>query len=107
MLDLYLQHGISENVNGELTLACSPSREAALFMGGMAQDPWPLLEKITCPVLLVEGKSSENRLVIDLVRAASVVPDAELKVVTEAGHLVPMEKPGEVLALIMEFFTGS
>ncbi len=104
MLDLYLQHGISEAGGGQLTLACSPKREAALFMGGMVQDPWPLLERISCPVLLVEGEKSENRLVIDLGRAASVIPDANLKQVPEAGHLVPMEKPEETLALIRDFF---
>ncbi|MEW6555602.1 MAG: alpha/beta hydrolase [Actinomycetota bacterium] len=104
MLDLYLQHGLSEATGGKLTLACSPGREAALFMGGMVQDPWPLLEKISCPVLLVEGERSENRLVIDLGRAASVMPDADLKQVSGAGHLVPMEKPEETLALIRGFF---
>jgi lipase len=103
VLDLYLQHGLTEADSGELTLACSPRREAALFMGGMEIDPWPLLEKITCPVLLVEGEKSENRLVIDLGRAASIIPNADLEVVADAGHLVPMEKPREVLALIREF----
>lgn len=104
MLDLYLDHGMTEAENGALTLACHPDREAALFMGGMARDPWPLLENISCPVLLVEGENSENREVIDLKRAASVIPGAELKVVAEAGHLVPMEKPEEIVAIIREFF---
>lgn len=103
MLDLYLRHGMSANEESGLTLACHPRREAALFMGGMAQDPWPLMEKISCPVLLVEGGRSENRLVIDLGRAASVVPRGELRVVADAGHLVPMERPREVLALILQF----
>jgi pimeloyl-ACP methyl ester carboxylesterase len=104
MLDLYLHHGLTRAEDETLTLACSPRREASLFMGGMEQDPWPLLEKINCPVLFVEGEKSENRLVIDLERAASVIPGADLRLVADAGHLVPMEKPGEVLALIREFF---
>ena len=91
MLDLYLRHGMSSYEEPGLTLACHPRREAALFMGGMAQDPWPLLERIACPVLLLEGGRSENRLVIDLGRAASVIPRGELEVVADAGHLVPME----------------
>ena len=104
MLDIYLEHGITRADNGALTLACSPNREAALFMGGMEKDPWPLLEKISCPVLLVEGENSENRLAIDLRRAASIIPRANLQVIPGAGHLVPMEKPDELLALILEFF---
>jgi len=104
VLDLYLEHGVTKADNGALTLACHPRREAALFMGGMEQDPWPLLQKISCPVLLVEGENSENRTVIDLERAASIIPGADLRVVADAGHLVPMEKPHELLALILEFF---
>jgi lipase len=105
MLDLYLDHGMTEADNGALTLTCHPKREAALFMGGMARDPWPLLEKISCPVLLVEGENSENREAIDLKRAASIIPGAELRIIAGAGHLVPMEKPRETVALIREFFT--
>jgi len=104
MLDLYLEYGMTKADNGMLTLACQPEREAALFMGGTEQDPWRLLEKISCPVLLVEGENSENRTVIDLERAASLIPEAELKIVAGAGHLVPMEKPHELLALLLKFF---
>jgi lipase len=104
MLDLYLEHGMTEADNGRLTLVCQPQREASLFMGGMKVDPWPLLEDISCPVLLVEGGDSENGQVIDLRRAASVIPEADLLVVEGAGHLVPMERPYEMLALIQEFF---
>ena len=106
MLDLYLEYGMNRSDNGELTLACQPEREAALFMGAMAKDPWKLLEKISCPVLLVEGENSDNRTVIDLEYATSLMPKAELKVVPGAGHLVPMERPHELLALLLEFFGG-
>lgn len=106
MLELYLEYGMTEADNGALTLVCHPKREAALFMGGMVKDPWSLLERISCPVLLVEGEKSENRKVIDLARAASVMPAADLSVVPGAGHLVPMERPREVLELILEFFAS-
>jgi lipase len=106
MLDLYLQHGMTEADNGALTLACQPAREAALFMGGMETDPWPLLERVTCPSLLVEGGDSENNTVIDLERAAGVMHDARLEVIAGAGHLVPMEKPGELLSVIGGYLAG-
>jgi pimeloyl-ACP methyl ester carboxylesterase len=104
VLELYLEHGMTQADNGALTLVCQPRREAALFMGSLEKDPWPLLEKITCPVLLVAGADSENSAVIDLAFAASLIPEAELRVIQDAGHLVPMEKPYELLALIREFF---
>jgi lipase len=107
MLGLYLEYGMTKADNGALELACRPEREAALFMGGRAQDPWLLLERISCPVLFVEGGESENRQVVDVARAASMIPRASITVVEGAGHLVPMEKPRETLELIRGFIEAS
>ena len=104
MLQIYLERGVVEDGKGSLTLSCHPRREAALFMGGMARDPWEVMEKVRCPVLLVEGELSENREFIDLARAAELMPRAQLQVVKGVGHLVLMEKPRETLALIRDFF---
>ena len=62
MLELYITHGMTRGDNGGLRLACSPQREAALFMGGRQFDPWPLLSKVSCPVLIVEGEKSGYRV---------------------------------------------
>ncbi len=105
MLDLYLRHGMVDAGGAGLTLACSPRREASLFMGGMQYDPWPLLPKITCPVLVVEGEESENRQFIDLKKAVSLMPRGEYVSVPDAGHLIPMEKPLETAGMIGTFFS--
>lgn len=106
MLELYIKHGMTEEEeSGGLCLSCSPRREASLFMGGNARDPWPLLPEITCPVLIVEGGESENRKFIDLKYAASLFPRGSYRSVDGAGHLVPMEKPEAVYEIISEFFT--
>ncbi len=102
-LELYLRHGMVEEESGGLTLACHPRREASLFMGSRAMDPWPLLADVSCPVLVVEGEESENRPFIDLKKAATDFPLGEHRLVEAAGHLVPMERPKEVLALIRRF----
>ena len=102
ILELYLRHGMSGN-DGGLRLTCSPRREAALFMGGMQCDPWPLLSRISCPVLILEGEKSENREVIDYDRVRLLIPDCTHRRVG-AGHLIPMEKPREVSRLVREFF---
>jgi len=106
-LELYLQYGLASGESGELTLACSPRREAALFMGGLSYNPWPLLDKITSPALVLEGENSENRSYIDLEKAASLMPNGTYKLVKDAGHLIPMEKPAETAALFKEFFNLS
>ncbi|MFP4475949.1 MAG: alpha/beta fold hydrolase [Desulfatibacillaceae bacterium] len=103
MLDLYVRYGMVSGDGGGLTLACQPGREAALFMGSRHMNPWPLLPDVSCPTLILEGETSENRSFIDLGHAASLMPDARHHMVQGAGHLVPMEKPGEVARLLLEF----
>jgi pimeloyl-ACP methyl ester carboxylesterase len=104
MMELYIEYGMKPGASGGLQLACSPQREAALFMGGMQYDPWPDLSRVACPVLVLEGEVSENRHFIDLPRATSLFPHGAHKIIPGAGHLIPMEKPREVGAVIKTFF---
>jgi lipase len=106
MVELYINHGMTVAENGGLRLACSPQREAALFMGGRQFDPWPLLPRVSCPVLIVEGEKSENRGFIDLGRIQSLIPHCDHVLVKDAGHLIPMERPREVTLLIGGFFSA-
>jgi len=102
MLTLYIEHGMMPQDTG-LTLTCSPGREAALFMGGMHHNPWPLLDKILCPTLVIEGEKSENQRVIDLKKAANLIPEGSYQIVKNAGHLIPMEFPSICLDIFLEF----
>lgn len=102
-LDLYIEHGTVPKQDFGLELTCPPPREAALFMGGMHYDPWPLLPKVQCPVLVLEGDRSANRSFIDLEKAAAEFPHGRFQRMADAGHLLVMEKPKEVLGLIKAF----
>lgn len=104
MLDLYVRYGMVPGETGGLNLACHPRREAALFMGSQKRDPWPLLHKVECPVMVMEGEVSDNRQFIDLKKAASLFPVGSYRMINAAGHLVPMEKPAEVTAILHGFF---
>lgn len=104
MLDLYLKHGMVETKPGQgLELACPPTEEAALFLGGNLYDPWPMLAKITCPVLVCEGENSENRDFTDFKKVANTLPKGAYRLVHDAGHLIPMEKPEETFSIISRF----
>jgi lipase len=103
MLELYIRHGMSAE-DGGLRLTCGPRREAALFMGGMQYDPWPLLSRVSCPVLILEGDKSDSRGFIDIDRIRTLIPDCAHHLVSGAGHLIPMEQPREVIRLIRDFF---
>ena len=106
MLDLYTKYGMITGDDGGLTLACSPRKEASLLMGGNAKNPWPLLSEVKCPVLLVEGETSDNKLFIDLKKALSLFPDGSYYEVKNAGHLIPMEQPSKIAELIIKFCAG-
>ena len=104
MLDLYVEYGMMPSDKGGLELACHPKREAALFMGSMAYDPWPVLEKVTCPVLVLEGERTENKGFIDQEKAARSFPNGQYQKVQGARHLIPMEKPEETVTIMRAFF---
>jgi lipase len=104
MLELYIDHGMKEAEGGGLQLTCSPRREASLFMGSMGYDPWPLLPRVVCPTLILEGEKSQNRGFIDLKMVTSTIPQSTYRMVSHAGHLIPMENPKLTLEIIEEFF---
>jgi lipase len=104
VLKLYVRYGMIRTHTGTLQLACSPQHEAALFMGGMQYDPWPLLPNVTCPVLILEGEKSENRHLIDLTEVVSHLSQGSHKIIKGAGHLIPMELPEMTAAIIGDYF---
>jgi len=104
VLQLYLRHGMMPSEDGGLRLVCPPRKEASLFMGSLHFDPWPLLPLVRCPTLLLEGETSNNKSYIDLAKAAAAIPRVSHRVVADAGHLIPMEKPREVAEALLEFF---
>ncbi len=101
-LDLYIEHGTVSLGSGGLELACSPEKEASLFMGGMGYDPWPMLPKIACPVFVLEGEESTNRPFVDLKKATLRFQQGTYRLIPGAGHLIPMEKPKEIIEFIIE-----
>jgi len=103
MLRFYLKYGMEKQAEGNLTLTCAPRNEAALFMGGKSTNPWPLLRKLTCPVLILEGEQSANKAFVDLSRAVSLLANGKLLSIPGTGHLIPMQKPKEVAKIIKEF----
>jgi pimeloyl-ACP methyl ester carboxylesterase len=104
VLQLYLRYGMQPSEEGGLRLVCPPRREAALFMGSLRFDPWPLLPLVRCPALILEGEKSNNKSYVDLKKAAAAIPRASHRIVADAGHLIPMERPREAAETLLEFF---
>jgi len=102
---LYIKYGMQKQKTGGLKLTCTPESEAAIFMGGRTYNPWPLLKKITCPVLVVEGEKSENKHLVDIKKIMNLLPSGVHKSVAGAGHLIPMQKPKETAEIIKDFIS--
>jgi pimeloyl-ACP methyl ester carboxylesterase len=103
VLQLYKQFGMEKMSAGDMQLTCTPESEAAMFMGGWSRDPWPLLPKIECPVLVIEGEKSPNIGLVDLQRAVSLLPQGQYGSVAGAGHLIPMQQPAQIARIIKEY----
>jgi pimeloyl-ACP methyl ester carboxylesterase len=105
MIELYLEHGFTESEDGGLSLTCPPDDEASLFMGSTALNPWPLLQKINCPVLVLEGEKTENRSFVDIKKALSLFKHSRYLEIKNVGHLIPMEQPETIYSIMNDFFS--
>ncbi|HYA13798.1 MAG TPA: alpha/beta hydrolase [Syntrophales bacterium] len=104
MIELYITYGMKRRKEGGIELVCSPKTEAALFIGGVHYNIWPLLSKISCPVLVIEGENTDSKNYIDLERTVAMLPKSSHIIVADAGHLIPMEQPSKIAAIIRDFF---
>ncbi|HEV7664594.1 MAG TPA: alpha/beta hydrolase, partial [Chloroflexota bacterium] len=90
---------LKPTANGRLTMKYdlwAPKRWEPL-------DLWPLLGQITCPVLLLRGSDSPV-LRQDMAEAmVQQIPNAELRVVPDAGHGIGMDNPAVFESTIREF----
>ncbi len=102
-LDLYIEHGTAKGKDFGLELTCPPQKEAAIFMGGVAYNPWPLLPRIECPVLILEGGRSDVGRFVNFADAASRFSNGRHRCIADAGHLIPMEQPKELIEIIRDF----
>jgi pimeloyl-ACP methyl ester carboxylesterase len=104
-LDAYVTGGLIEQ-DGEWLLRCKPEHEAEVFRGGSDHGAYDRLDEIQTPVLLVAGEQSDthDREFMDDLR--SKLPEASVTIVPDAGHFLPMERPGVVADLVTKFLAS-
>ncbi len=76
---------------------------AALRAMAERPDSHPTLETITVPTLIIAGQDDALIPVSEAEEMALTIPDAQLRVVEHAGHLVTMERPRTTSRLIADF----
>lgn len=106
VLRLYVEEGTFLRDDGQVELKCPPEIEAQFFESVTYLDPWPMLSKLECPVLVLWGAESHlRRLSLDrLVQEA--LPSASggrTVAVPSTTHFLPQERPDQMADLIEEF----
>lgn len=98
-LDAYLDGGFRQTDAG-FELKCDPEVEADFFMEGSNHDTWDILGGIDIPVTILAADGSSTHREPYLSALVARFKDAELIVLKDATHFMPMEDPDRVAAII-------
>ena len=66
-------------------------------------DPRPLLRTITCPTLVMVGRQDRWSPLAQHEEIAALIPNAELVVIENSGHMAPVEQPEEVSRALLRW----
>ena len=69
-------------------------------------DSRPTLATVRVPTLVVAGREDQLMPLEWLTELAAGIPGARLEALADCGHLSPIEKPREVIALLRRWLTG-
>lgn len=106
-----LTHYLEPHPGGGLAIKRDPifrerARKALAGQAGPQEDLWPLLGKLTCPLLILRGEKSDMvtpELVHRMVQENRGIQVVE---VTDAGHNIPAEQP-HAMAQAVRTFLGA
>lgn len=93
--------------NGDVNLCYSPEWEARIYVTSARFDPqiWRSLSKIKIPILVIRGSENPTFWTSTLRQFKRALPHTEFIDVSEATHLLPLEKPEITADLIQDFLT--
>lgn len=101
----YVTYGLKEAEKGGVELVCPPDAEAKIFEN-YPLDAWLWPNKITTKTLIIRGEHSDVLFDGTIKRFCRKSKFASPYTVKGAGHLIPMEKPDEIIGLINKFVNG-
>jgi len=94
----YVNHGMNETQDGRVRLAYSKEWEAHCYL--RAHNIWSLLRKLELPVLAIRGSDSNTVSEQAWEKWQAMSPQHQYIEIEGAGHLVPFERPGKLVATI-------
>ncbi len=100
-IDAYVDHGLVDQPDGSVRLACSPEEEASVYEGAMFHRAWEHLGDNRAPAVLAGSTEPDGPAAyLDLV--ASAHPAATVERWPELDHFAPMEAPATIAGAIVE-----
>ncbi|MFH0789225.1 MAG: alpha/beta hydrolase [Pseudomonadota bacterium] len=105
-LEAYIACGLEPTADGALRLCCDPAWESKCF-SVCPHDVWRTIPEIKCPILLLYGERSDTFLPAAAKRFKLKNQAALLQGLPETSHFVPMERPEETTAAILDFLKGN
>ena len=104
----YCEHGLLASSKGDhLELACPPHLESSIYQGFRNTDPYPSLEQISCPVLILRAQQGEREGAMDFANSptwpglATAFQSAREIHIPELSHFMPMQDPKQIAHLIV------
>lgn len=105
-LRLYVDEGFAE-VEGGVTLKCTPDDEAATFNGAGLHDVFDELGRLTLPVTVAQGAVTDPGPGFLAPAQAAAIPGGRHVVVEGLGHFGPVEDPALVARSVLDALFGS
>ncbi len=104
----YVEGLAEETPAGSIKLRYSPAWEVRIYETGGSADRyvWKNLSRISCPVLVLRGERSDTLGQNTLERIARVLPRGRTVTLPSVGHLLPLEEPQQVAAVVLDFLNG-
>ncbi|MEP7200735.1 MAG: alpha/beta hydrolase, partial [Chloroflexota bacterium] len=103
MKNLFADHAMTTNANGELELLCAPAIEADIYASFPHFDPWPALDQVRQPLLVIHGTGPSVMATMRVDEVMPALPSAQLVELPDGGHLILMEAPEKIVEAIRAF----
>ena len=101
----YVQGLAVPQADGSVSLKYTPDWEVRVYETGGSADRyvWSNLSRVQCPVLVLRGERSDTLSHKTVERLARGLPRGRAMTLTSLGHLLPLEAPEQVAAVVLEF----
>ena len=103
-LRAYVEHGLVDQDDGTVALACTPDHEAETFAGAATAGAFERLAEIDCPVVVARGSLDSPGPAGFAAQAAAALPHGSLVVLDGLGHFGPLADEDAVARSIREAF---